>query len=234
MLTGPVTTQATRLAQRFSRRLIPFDVGYVTSFAQRLTEDALDYLRVLPDNSPIGEHLRTGTICAADNLTLKTVTGVPTEFRVQILVGKPSQDDRYTFGHYDRARKVIAIHLPPTWTSGYLEKLPYEVINKVKSVLIHEVTHALDVLKPSLKDPEEYYKDTNEVKAFARQVVDEAERALKGLRLKSRALHKPMPQGATLVEELLAKSKTWLEIEKNLSVSGQRYIRQVLVRELAL
>ena len=232
-----MTAQASRIAQRFSRRLIPFDVGYVTSFAQKVTEEALKYLLgIVPDNDAIGDHLRAGTICAADNLTLRTVKGVDTEFRVQLVVGKVSRDDRYTFGHYDSERQAIVVFLSPGWTSEDLGRRSYEVINKVKSIVIHEVTHALDIIDRRRRDPdlEVYYNSPHEVKAFARQVIDEAGRILKGLRLKSRASKKPMLQGASLVEAVLSESPTWREVGKHLNSSNNRYVRQILVRELDL
>ena len=231
-----------RVKQRFSahqdrasRRLIPFDVLKVSEVAKNITEEALDYLehRIDP-GSTLGASVRPNAICASQVINLRNVRGVGTDFLVQIRVGKASSGDKTTHGFYDRRDNTIVIYLSPWLNSDDLNE-KYDIINTNKNILIHEVTHALDVLDTYKKEEgSAYYNNPHELRAFSRQIVDEASRVLKGLRLTSRAMKKPMPQGAQLIEALLDGSKTWREIKKNLNDASNRYIRQVLVSELDL
>jgi hypothetical protein len=223
--------------ERSSRRLIPFSILEVSEVARGLTEDALDYLehRIDP-GSTLGASVRPNAICASRVIKLKNVKGDDIEFLVQIRVGKATSGDKTTHGFFDRRDNTIVIYLSPWLDEHDLnETRKYDIINENKNILIHEVTHALDVIgKYRKEEGAAYHNNPHEVKAFARQIVDEASRVLKGLRLTSRSMKRPMPQGAKLVEVLLEGSKTWREIRKDLNESNSRYIRQVLVNELDL
>jgi len=209
----------------------------VGKVAERLTEEALDFLehRIDP-GSTLGASVRPNAICASEIINLKNVKGEDIDFLVQIRVGKAPSGDKATRGFYDRRDNTIVIYLSPWLDSNDLnETRKYDVINTNKSILIHEVTHALDVIDHYKKEEGvAYYNNPHEIRAFSRQIVDEASRVLKGLRLTSRAMKRPMPQGARLIELLLEGSKTWREIRKDLTDVNNRYIRQVLVKELDL
>jgi len=222
---------------RASRRLIPFDILKVSELAREITEEALDYLehRIDP-GSTLGSSVRPNAICASKIINLKTVKGDDVDFLVQVRVGKTAHGDKATHGYYDHRDNTIVIYLSPWLNSDDLnETRKYDIVNENKSVLIHEVTHALDVIDNYKKEEgTAYYNNPHEIRAFTRQIVDEASRVLKGLRLTSRALKRPMPQGSKLVEALLDGSKTWREIKNNLNDASNKYIRQVLVNELDL
>ena len=223
--------------ERSSRRLIPFSILEVSELAREITEEALDFLNEwIHEGSTLGESLKPNTICASDSIALQNVRGEDLRFRVQVRVGEYKGRDKTTRGFYDHRNKLIVIYLSPWLDSNDLvTSRKYDIINENKNILIHEVTHALDVIENYRKqEGRAYYNDPHEVKAFARQVVDEASRTLKGLLLTSRAGKRPMPQGAQLVEALLDGSKTWRMIKTDLNESNSRYIRQVLVRELNL
>lgn len=222
---------------RVSRRLIPFNVLEVSEVASRVTEEALDFLehRIDP-GSTLGASVRPNAICASKVINLKNVKGVDIDFLVQIRVGKASTNDKVTRGVYDSRDNIIVIYLSPWLNSDDLnETRKYDIINTNKSILIHEVTHALDVIdKYRTEEGAAYHNNPHEIRAFARQIVDEASRVLKGIRLTSRAMKRPMPEGARLIEVLLEGSKTWREIKADLTEVNNRYIRQVLVKELDL
>jgi hypothetical protein len=233
-----------RVKQRFlahqdraSRRLIPFNVLEVGEVSKRVTEEALDYLehRIDP-GSTLGASVRPNGICASEVIQLRNVKGEDIDFLVQVRVGKASSGDKATRGYYDRSTNTIVIYLSPWLDSNDLnETRKYDIINTNRNILIHEVTHALDVIDNYKREEgAAYHNNPHEIRAFTRQIVDEASRVLKGLRLTSRSMKRPMPQGAQLIEALLDGSKTWREIRKDLNESNNRYIRQVLVRELDL
>ena len=223
--------------ERSSRRLIPFSVLEVSEVSKRLTEEALDYLEHRIDTgSTLGASVRPNAICASEVLRLQNVKGEDINFLVQIRVGKATSGDKTTHGFFDRRDNTIVIYLSPWLDANDLnETRKYDIINTNKNILIHEVTHALDVIDNYKKEEgPAYYNNPHEVRAFARQIVDEADRTLKALRLTSRSTKRSMPQGAQLIETLLEGSKTWREIKKDLNEPNSRYIRQVLVKELDL
>lgn len=111
---------------------------------------------------------------------------------------------------------------------GRLEKEAY-------SVLIHEMTHARDLLIMGAADidrsPESYYNLDKEVRAFMQQVVDEVEESfLEGIssgdpsRLRT----------ARGIEILLRQSHTWKRIvDGGMDRSNQRLIRQAVARRVS-
>ena len=197
-------------------------------------EEALIFLNGAVSEGLVKDSLKPGTLCAANNIDLKNVQGQDIQVRVQVVVGALSDKGTATLGEYDPNKKVVRIFVSPWAEKEDLTKRKHDLINSAASVLKHEVTHALDYLGNMKVQEfgEAYYNSPHEIKAFARQIVEESRIALKVLKLKS--LGKPLPSGAALVEAVLKGSATWNKINKDLNDRNLRYVRQVLVRELDL
>lgn len=227
-----------RFLDRSSRRLIPFNVHEVSELARKISEAALDFLEgKIPPGSTLGANLRPNALCASETVTLRTVRGEDVEFLVEVRVGRSEGRNKSTRGYFNQESNTIVIFLSPWLEANDLNQTrKYDIMNENQSILIHEVTHALDTNKYKLQGdtPYYYYNNPHELRAFTRQIVDEGGRSLKGLRLTSRTTKKPMPKGAELIEAILDRSKTWNKIKEHLNDSSQKYIRQVLVNELDL
>jgi len=127
------------------------------------------------------------------------------------------------------------------------EVLKYDVLGYVAKVLLHEVTHAIDVLPRESSSQAQryaeatesirigaagqrefvaYYNDPMEVRAFMQMVVDEARQI--GPRLR-------FPRGASprfYVEAVLRQSPTWTTIEPHLRRENYRRILKAVVTAL--
>lgn len=227
------------MVNREARRTIPMDVGAIKRFGTDLAKQAIESIERRASYSP-DEPIGKGTF-AKNYLTIKNVQGKSREVPVQIQ-SKPGQQLVHS-GVYMKSEDQFweEIGEVTIWlasqapASMFLEKR-HEVADRVASILIHEVTHAMDYFDNlKVEDVEDtdnygaYVNQPHEIRAFARQIVDQVEKAFRILRLTNR---KNMPQGHKLIEQMLEKSPQWKRLEPHLTRKNQQLIMQIVVREL--
>lgn len=230
------------------RRAIPLDAAHLKAFASELTEKALGALVGLQwsreGEEPVGR---------ADGLAtevLRVIDVKKREWEVPVTISaRPGNTAGPTAGgaHIrntdplaEGPLKSIVLWLNGKWTPAMLQREDFEVTKQIQSMLLHEVTHAMDYLDtgeathPLRGDRgEAYYNQPHEVRAFARQVIDEVLKAYKVLLLQSRrSPGQKVPSGRVLIEQLLDSSRTWINIQDKLNDRNSRLIRQMVVREL--
>lgn len=216
------------------------DVVAIKRFATDLAKQAIETIERRAQHAP-EDPIGKGTF-AKNYLTIKNVKGRSREIPVTI-ESKPGNQLVHS-GVYMKTEDQFweEIGEVTIWLASqapahlFLEKR-HEVADRVASVLIHEVTHAMDYFD-NLREVEDienthnygaYVNQPHEVRAFARQIVDQVERAFRVLRLTNR---KNMPKGHKLIEQLLEKSPQWKRLEPYLTRKNQQLIIQIVVREL--
>lgn len=98
------------------------------------------------------------------------------------------------------------------------------VVQELFSVLIHEMTHLIDVLEKlgdstDSEDPSVYYNKPSELRAFLQQIVDEAQTFAQE--------HGPAPL-TSLLPLALKNSPTWQRIEKALTPLNRKKVLKVV------
>lgn len=230
-------TLALRVVARYveARRAIPFDVRQVKQTVGQLAEEAIDNAVLMnPEGQPIGKNLSL----AKTTLKLKHVKGFERGILV-VIDSRPAPSARPTAGGgFEAGRNTIRLYLNANWPPEALKEQKWQIVDRMQNMGIHEVTHALDVLKEDAEyegaggDPKVYYNQPSEVRAYARQVVDEVETALRKLKSRARRTKAKLPEGGQLIERLLVDSPTWRDISPHLNRQNDRLIRQIVVREL--
>jgi len=232
-----VTPLAQKVVRRFlARRAIPFDVNTVKREFLEMAEEAIDTaISMSPEGQPIG----TMRSLARRTLRLPNVK-VPGKAILVVISARPGPRSKPTAGgHFEKAHSTITLFLNANWTPEALSDQKWIAAERLQSFGIHEVTHALDVIREDMAyeggegDLRVYYNQPIEVRAYARQIVDEVVRGLKKSQLRSRRTKKPLPTGRDLIERLLfGQSETWVKIHEYLEPKNDRLIRQIVVREL--
>ena len=230
----------TRLvADRYARRTIQFDHRAMESKGMDLAEEAIQKInKALWPNKSLREQVSPREVFASTDVDLKDVRGKDKSLRV-VVRGKSGSDRSPTAGAdflgISPRSGIIAMYLNSKWTPEALESEKYKVMTNFSGFLVHEVTHALDVLNEvaHYTNPETdlaaYYNQPSEFRAHSKQIVVEAMRALPRLK---RKYPKGFPSLTQVVEELLTYSNTFLEVEKYFNRSNQNRLRQMLVREI--
>jgi len=218
-------------SEHTARRTIQFDVFKVKQLAAQLGEEAVTKLqRALYAGRPINEQIADDREAfASSTLMLPNVKGKGAQVKIQVK-GRKGRSGVTSGGHYLPGQVVMYINTdyPP----DLLDK--NQVANEFGAILVHEVTHALDVVSKkyvNLKDDERsYFNQPTEFRAYAKQVITEALVAARSRAFKFR----DMPISAKLIEELLKKSKSYQKhnLEMNWDSSNHKRLRQMLVREL--
>lgn len=211
-----------------SRRAIPFDVRKVKQELGKLAEEAIDTaISMTPEGQPIG---KLGVL-AKQIFKLPHVRGHARHFTLTIETRPGSTSVPTAGGQFEVGRNTVKLYLNSKWPPEALQDQKWPAVSRLQSMGIHEITHALDDLHEEVEperasgDPKVYYNQPAEVRAYARQVVDEVLRKARVFRWKG-------PKGQRYVEELLAKSDTWYQIEPHFNRRNQQLIRQIVVREL--
>ena len=227
-----------------ARRTIQFDTHHVTTFAGDLWEKCLARLeRSVHSDHAIGEH----TSIQGDTLRLKDVRGEEKDISVTIGSRKtpsaqPTAGGDFKPSHY-HGEGEITLYLNSLWTPEALKREFWEVQKLLSSMLLHEVTHGLDVINEKAEyqkgrgtstreEQEAYFNQPLEIRAYSKQIVHEVLTAANVVRLEHRRTKRPMPTGTLLVDELLDRSKTWAKIEGFLTQANENLILQIVVREL--
>jgi hypothetical protein len=227
-----------------ARRTIQFDTHHVTMFAANLWEKALARIeRSIHSDHSIGEHASI----QGDTLRLKDVRGEEKDISVTIGSRKTQSVQPTAGGDFKPSRYhgegEITLYLNSEWTPAALKTETYEVQKLLSSMLLHEVTHALDVINENAEyqrgrgtstheEQKEYFNQPLEIRAYAKQIVHEVLTSANVVRLEHRRSKRPMPTGAALVAELLGRSKTWAKIEEFLTPANEKLIQQIVAREL--
>lgn len=226
-----------------SRRAIPLDAPKLAQWASQLVEKALAVLeqdileakgRGLKDaeNRPILQR-------ELAEETLEVVNVRKQTFKVDVeIASRMGRSSMPTAGgHYIENWKTIQLFINGKWSLNQLRMEQHELAKSIGSMLLHEVTHAMDELAEDLQplhgdSGAAYYNQPHEVRAYGRQIVDEVLKAYKAKLLMERRRPGSMPKGHRLIEDLLDSSRTWVDMGQFLNPKNKRLIRQMVVREL--
>jgi hypothetical protein len=189
-------------------------------------------------SKPIREQVSPREIFASDDLDLKDVRGIEKSLKA-VVRGKPNGNLKPTAGgdflSISPRSGIIAMYLNSDWTPEALEAEKYQIISRFGTILVHEVTHALDVLSQDMHyvDPEgdldAYYNQPAEFRAYSKEIVTEAMRYLPRFKRKYRG---KVPSMSKVVEDLLHSSPIFLKVAPHFNRSNQNRLRQMLVREV--
>ena len=236
------------------RRAIPLNAPELKAWCSDLVEKAIDALvghqwRAEDSGEEDAGRRPVGTVSglSRDVLKLRDVKG--REWAIPVNVSTrpgntsgPTAGGNFIFNPMwekdDAPAKVINIWLNGKWSTEELQREKWEVVKQVQSILLHEVTHALDnidkVESLSGDKGDAYYNQAHEVRAYARQVVDDVLKAYKVMLLQQRRLPPghTLPTGQRLIEQLLDSSPVWVAVGHHFNPTNQKLIRQMVVREL--
>jgi hypothetical protein len=224
---------AGRVAARYARRTIQFDFRAVSQLGSELAEQAIDHvLKAVPAETGIEWELDRSEVLARGKLELPDVRGRTK--RVDVLVGHRSMpNDKPTAGGFFRPDTgAVQLFLNSRWTPAALQSKRPEVQSTFSTFLVHEVTHALDVLpsgqyESSDGDQATYYNQPAEFRAYAKQVVTDVLS-----RWKMTLRRNPKQSGAALIEAALESSPNYLKVKAYFSRGNHQRLRQMVVREL--
>jgi hypothetical protein len=224
---------AARVARRYARRTIQFDTRAVSLLGSELAEQAIDHvLRTVPADTGIEWELDRNEILARGKLELPDVRGRTKQ--VDVLVGHRSMpNDKPTAGGFFRPDSdTVQLFLNSRWTPAALQSKRLEVQSTFSTFLVHEMTHALDVLPSGQYEGAEgdsatYYNQPAEFRAFSKQVVTDV---LSRWRMTLR--RNPRKSGAALVEASLEASPNYQKVKGYFSKGNHQRLRQMVVREL--
>lgn len=134
----------------------------------------------------------------------------------------------------------VNIKLDRDRTPAELAKDSKRVSDEIYHVLIHELTHAADVMPtPKQKedrarkdeagksDSQKYHNKPEEVRAFKRQIAEEVEDRMKEL-FDSEEDPDWIDQNANIVRNVLDSSKTWERIRKDLTPENRKSVLKTI------
>ena len=228
-----------RVANRYASRTIQFDRSKVVEVTNQLLEEAFGKLRIITQTGqPIGVH----PILATRTLALKNVKGREKFIEVTLGSRKGTNSRSTANGFFDTGKDAIHVFLNSMWPLDDLLQEEGTVNSTILSNLLHEVVHALDIINldkknlrsdgETLEERKKYLNQPEEIRAYAKQVVDEVLKAGSILKLLSTRSKKPLPRGSALMTQLLEKSVTFEKIEKGLYPSNLKLMYKIVAREL--
>lgn len=231
--TGHCDPVTARVAERYARRTIQFDVRAVSLLGSKLAEQAIDYVaEKVPAETGIEWELDRNEVLARGKLELPDVRGRAK--RMDVLVGHRSMpNDKPTAGGFFRPdSNTVQLFLNSRWTPAALQSTRNEVQSAFSTFLVHEMTHALDVLQLGQYENAEgdsavYYNQPAEFRAYTKQVVTDV---LSRWRMTQR--RNPKKSGAALVEAALESSPNYQKVKDYFSRGNHQRLRQMVVREL--
>lgn len=220
------------VAARYARRTIPFDPRPISQLGSQLAEKAIDYLaKHVPAETGIEWELDRNTILARDTLELPDVHG--RKKAITVLVGLRSKDQsRPTAGGHFEPPNTVELFINSRWTPSALQSVKHEVQGAFSSFLVHEVTHALDVLQTedyvgAEGDRDRYFNQPVEFRAYAKQIVADVL-----LRWKMTLRRNPRKGTAALIEAALESSANYQKVKDHFDRRNHQRLRQIVVREL--
>jgi DNA topoisomerase IB len=138
-------------------------------------------------------------------------------------------------------RRVIVVKFNGSLDAEAIHKsaMAGGIISKqLYSLLIHELTHAADIgegvgaklptEEAARANPETYYNDPTEVRAYMQEIVDELEFLFEH----HEKFAEMFGSYGKAIDVLMKQSQTWLDIEKHLTESNKHLITKGVVRAL--
>ncbi len=216
-------------------RAIPLNIQAMNDIALELVEAAAKAtMRISPNMQLEGIDALSG-----QQVTVESVKGGE-PFTVGVTlraVKKPGKSIGDVDGHYDPRRHRIYIDLNGDLVAEQLDRLKYDLLSDISSVLIHEMTHARDVLPRHMIDPKEkgdyvgYMNQPHEVKAYGQQLVQHVVAAWRRLEVKSRhKMNEPPTTDGKFIESLIEGTKDWRQIDKFMTEKNKRVVRLMATR----
>lgn len=148
---------------------------------------------------------------------------IPTSSRYFVVsggIGKTRSGQTAIVIHFNGSEDAEAIHKSAAGSDL--------IANEIYKVLIHEVTHAADILgkgyglseEEAQAKPEVYYNDPSEIRAYLQEILEELENRIKYYP-KFVTMFKGRGKG---LMNLMNMSSTWKELEPYLTESNKRLI----------
>jgi hypothetical protein len=221
------------LRQALREDLIPLDTAAVKKLASKLEDELAKALENKQGTIKPGE-------LALVDFTLPDVKGDKQRVFVQ-LVARPSRSPYFVpsggLGHTKTGQKVVQLYVNASLPAESLHKAAKAkagVADQIYDVLAHELTHAADVfsqgvgkkmsMQQASENPAEYYNDPSEVRAFMRNIVDEA--TMFYLKLLKRV------KKAQALDWAFKNSTTWREIEPHLNPKNRKLVLKTVTGAL--
>lgn len=211
-----------------SARAIPVDKRQVEQETQKALREVWSHLKRLPQDQPIGtQNLYIGKIL------FQGVRGedVPVIVMVQSSINNSTPNFIVRGGAGESPMgTVVGVILNGDKTPDEMLSQNASIYRDFRRTLLHEVTHAVDPGtgqqsgREAPKSPEEwaaYFNLPREVRAYMQEIVDQVVRSL------PRKVDRVSRQ---VIENLLAKSRTWMEIGDLFSDKNRRKIIQAVYR----
>lgn len=236
------------LPRERERHLIGVDRKVARFVAKRVADWMANVRGVLPTENI--NFMRYGGEVELALIPFESVQGHPRQIQLVLGLGKKSGWYRrfVTKGlllskHNPRSRLggepfQMKLFLHPERTYGEFNVERDRVEKEVYSVFLHEMTHARDRLSldPSVEDLDDmtvatlYYNKPTEVRAFARQIVEEVREELE--RLHGSDDPEWISTSSSTIEMLLYRSKTWDRVKGWLTTQNRRRILESVASAL--
>lgn len=222
-----------RVAARYARRTIQFDTRAVSALGADLAERAIEKLvRTLPADTGIEWELDRNVIIVRDTLDVRDVRGLPKAVDVLVRHRRTPNGGPTAGGHYAPQDNVITLFLHSEWPPKALQAVLHDVQNTFRTFLVHEVTHALDVLPEGVYEgadgaPRKYFNQPAEFRAYTKQIVTDI---LSRWRMVLR--RNPRKSGGPLIEAALDASPNYAKVRDHFDRRNHQRLRQIVVREL--
>lgn len=238
--------------RRQARRPIPVDKAQARKLAQRIVKELPGELRFRADDmqGPINHArgYRPGWVMPVGTYLTNDVQGnrveVPVRVQFKALedwgtrqwVAGGAIDTRY-WGKGPGSKLALNLYINSAAKVQDLLDHLSDVEDELFSVIIHEATHLMDVLKHEYNGDEDagtalYYNAPTELRAFMQQTVDEVLReADKVGKSGGSWILGPEPSG-DMIANLLERSRTWERIRKQLTPDSTKTILRGVTRAL--
>lgn len=222
-----------RVAARYARRTIRFHTSAVSALGAELAEKAVDKLmKTLPPDSGIEWELDRHATIVEDALELPDVRGHAKAIAVRVKHRRMTNDRPTAGGTFAPGKGEIALYLNSSWSPAALRTELLAIQGTFSTFLVHEVTHALDVLpegdyEGADGDSATYFNQPAEFRAFTKQIVTDILS-----RWKMVLRRNPGKTGAPLVEAALESSPNYAKVREHFDRRNHQRLRQVVVREL--
>jgi hypothetical protein len=223
-----------RVAARYARRTIRFDTRAVSLLGSELAERAVNKLvKTLPPDSGIEWELARHSTIVEDVVELPDVRGRAKTIAVRVKHHRLPNNRPTAGGQFSPEDDEIVLYLNSEWHPAAFQAVLHDLQTTFASFLVHEVTHALDVLPSGGSSelfeeaPAKYYNLPAEFRAFTKQIVVDV---LRSWRMTLR--RNPGKSGAPLVEAALESSPNYAKVREHFDRRNQQRLRQTVVREL--
>lgn len=228
---------------REGSRPIPIDKAQAKRVVEEVVERVEEWLKGQPQDEPLGyEHVDMGYVPPSVRLT--DVRGRTKSIWVQVYANPGGAKATAGGAFYgDEIRLNLNGRYSPKQLLGVLSSAKVEFY----SILLHEMTHASDVLfkgtfevqpEDGRNPSDDYYNDPNELRAFMQQIVDDVTslawvmKGLKGGLGRKMIQHPPHNWRHEVLTKALSQSPSWKQIEQHLTKANRDKILAVVYRAL--